>query len=114
MYYSQLNAVVSRTFINDTLLNHPKISALLYAAFAAKFNPQFDGDRETAFDKLKADFLDALESVASLPEDTTLRGLFNLIEASGPHEFLLKHKEVISFKLASQKVTSMPEPRPLI
>ena len=112
MYYSQLNAVVSRTFINDTLLNHPKISALLYAAFAAKFNPQFDDDRETAFDKLKADFLEALEHVASLPEDTTLRGLFNLIDASVRTNFFL-NKEVISFKLASQQVTSMPEPRPL-
>ena len=112
MYYAQLNAVTSRSFVNATLLHHPGLAELLYAAFAAKFNPNFDGDREGAFERIKGDFLDGLEQVPSLPEDTTLRGMFNLIEASVRTNFFLK-KEVISFKLASQQVSSMPEPRPL-
>ena len=112
MYYAQLNAVTSRSFINETLLNHPKLAAILYAAFAAKFNPAFDGDRESAFESLKSEFLDALNNVASLPEDTTLRGLFNLVDSSVRSNFFL-NRSVISFKLESKKVSSMPEPRPL-
>ncbi len=112
MYYAQLNAVTSRSFVNETLLNHPELAALLYQAFATKFDPAVDSDRETAFDDLKSEFLDALNSVASLPEDTTLRGLFNLIDSSVRSNFFL-NRPTISFKLASKKVSSMPEPRPL-
>ena len=112
MYYAQLNAVTSRSFINETLLNHPELAALLYRAFAAKFDPAFGGDREEAFETLKSEFLDALNDVASLPEDTTLRGLFNLVDSSVRSNFFL-NRSVISFKLESKKVSSMPEPRPL-
>ncbi len=112
MYYAQLNAVTSRGFINDTLLHHPHIAALLYAAFTAKFDPSFGGDREAAFEGLRSDFLDALNGVSSLPEDTALRGLFNLIEASVRTNYFLE-RPAISFKLASAQVSSMPEPRPL-
>lgn len=112
MYYVQLNATASRDFVTQTLLNHPAMAELLYSAFAAKFNPKFDGDRLAAFEHIKTDYDDALMRVPSLVEDTLLRRLFNLIEASLRSNFYL-HKAVISFKLESQKVSSMPNPRPL-
>ncbi len=111
MYYAQLNAVTSLRFITDTLLKHPALASLLYSMFAARFNPAFDGDRSDAHEALKSDFLDALNQVSSLPEDTVLRGLCNLIEATMRTNYYLR-REVISFKLDSQKVASMPEPRP--
>ena len=109
MYYTQLNAVTSPKFVTDTLLKHPSIAGLLFKAFAAKFEPpgnleKFQGVQEAIFE--------ALDKVSSLPEDTVLRGLLNLIEASVRTNFYL-NKEVISFKLESKKVSAMPEPRPL-
>ena len=112
MYYVQLNATASRDFVTQTLLNHPAMAELLYAAFAAKFNPKFDGDRLAAFEAIKTDYDDALIKVPSLVEDTLLRRLFNLIDASLRTNFYL-HKPVLSFKLESQSVSSMPSPRPL-
>ncbi|MCA9837863.1 MAG: NAD-glutamate dehydrogenase [Trueperaceae bacterium] len=112
MYYVQLNATASRDFVSQTLLNYPEMAELLYAAFAAKFNPNFDGDRLAALEQIKSDYDEALKAVPSLVEDTLLRRLFNLIEVSLRSNFYL-NKPVISFKLESQRVSSMPSPRPL-
>lgn len=111
MYYGQLNAVVSRRFINETLLGHPNIAKLLFDYFAAKFDPAVR-KRETRMEELRASFLDSLSEVSSLPEDRTLRGLFNLMEATVRSNFFLG-KAQISFKLESAQVETMPEPRPL-
>jgi glutamate dehydrogenase len=108
-YYAQLNAVTSPNFVTNTLLKHPHIAVLLFKSFDDKFQPP--GDLE-AFEKTKQEILEALDKVSSLPEDTVLRGLLNLIEATVRTNFYL-NKEVISFKLESRRVSSMPEPRPL-
>ncbi|MDZ7706223.1 MAG: NAD-glutamate dehydrogenase [Trueperaceae bacterium] len=111
MYYAQLSAVTSRRFINDTLLRHPHIAALLYRSFRARFEPGLT-DREESFEQLKSDFLDSLNDVASLPEDRTLRELFGLVEATVRTNFF-RDKRFISYKVDSAKVASMPEPRPM-
>jgi glutamate dehydrogenase len=111
VYYAQLNSATSPRFVADTLLKHPSISALLFEAFYVKFDPE-GINREEAFASKQATINDALNNVSSLPEDTVLRGLLNLIEASVRSNFFL-HKDVISFKLESKRVLSMPDPRPL-
>lgn len=108
MYYAQLNAVTTHGFITDTLLKHPHIASLLFKTFAARF----EAAGNTEIFKIKEDIFEALDAVSSLPEDTVLRGLLNLIEASVRTNFYLG-KDLISFKLESRNVSSMPEPRPL-
>jgi glutamate dehydrogenase len=110
-YYAQLNAVTSPRFVADTLLSHPQIAKLLFEAFYAKFDPKSDARVET-FARYQTQVLEALNTVSSLPEDTVIRGLLNLIDASIRTNFFL-NKETISFKLESRKVSHMPEPRPL-
>jgi len=112
MYYVQLNASASRSFVTETLLNHPALAERIYLAFAAKFDSSFDEDRLAAFEFHKVQFDEALSQVPSLVEDTVLRRLFNLVEASLRTNFYL-NKPFISIKLASQHISSMPEPRPL-
>lgn len=111
VYYAQLNSATSPRFVADTLLKHPSISALLFEAFYVKFDPK-GADREETFAAAQAKIADALNKVSSLPEDTVLRGLLNLIDASVRSNFFL-NKNVISFKLESRRVSTMPEPRPL-
>jgi glutamate dehydrogenase len=111
IYYAQLNSATSPRFAADTLLKHPAISALLFEAFYVKFDPE-GMNREASFAAVQRKINDALNKVSSLPEDTVLRGLLNLIDASVRSNFFL-HKDVISFKLESRRVSSMPEPRPL-
>jgi glutamate dehydrogenase len=111
MYYAQLNSATSPRFVADTLLKHPAISGLLFEAFYVKFDPA-GKNREEAFAASQAKINDALNKVSSLPEDTVLRGILNLIDSSVRSNFFL-HKDVIGFKLESRRVSTMPDPRPL-
>lgn len=112
MYDVQLQASVSRGSVTQALLNHPKVAKLLFAAFAAKFDPNYDADRLAAFEQYKSSLEDYLATVRSLAEDSILRRLFNLIEATVRTNFFM-NKVVMSFKLNSSLVSSMPEPRPM-
>lgn len=111
MYYAQLNAVVSRRFVNDTLLAHPAVARRLFERFAARFDPALPGDRTAAEAAADEAFLDSLSEVASLPEDQVLRGLADLIRASVRCDYY-QGRPWIAFKLDSAKVGSMPDPRP--
>ena len=110
MHFSQLDAVTSRRFINDTLLAHPAIAGLLVRFFEAKFSPAQE-ERLEVLGGLEDEFSDSLSTVASLPEDRALRGLFNLIAATVRTNYFLD-KPYISFKIDSSEVSNMPEPRP--
>jgi len=112
MDFSQLNAVTSRRFINDTLLAHPSVAADLVAYFEARFDPELGGGREERMQAAREAVLAGLAAVRSLPEDRTLRGLLDLMEATVRTNYFLG-KDYVSFKLASQRVASMPDPRPL-
>jgi glutamate dehydrogenase len=111
LYYAQLHAAVSRSFINATLLAHPRIARLLVRAFEVRFSPTLDGDREAQIAAVREAFFDSLAEVSSLPEDRILRGLYNLIQATVRTNYFL-NKPYLSFKLDPSLVESMPEPRP--
>ena len=111
MHFSQLDAVTSRRFINDTLLAHPAIAGLLVRFFEAKFGPAQEARLEV-LEGLEDEFKESLSKVASLPEDRALRGLFNLVAATVRTNYFLD-KPYISFKIDSGEVSTMPEPRPL-
>jgi glutamate dehydrogenase len=112
MDFAQLNAVTSRRFINDTLLAHPDVAANLVAYFVARFDPELGDGREERMEAARQAVLGGLAAVRSLPEDRTLRGLLDLMEATVRTNYFLG-KDYLSFKLASQQVASMPDPRPL-
>ena len=111
MYYAQLRPSVSRAFVRDTLLRQPELAAQLALLFEAKFAPEV-ATREAKVQRAEAAIDTALQGVASLVEDETLRGLANLIEATVRTNYSLG-KPVISLKLESARIAQMPEPRPL-
>ena len=114
MYYGQLVAVVSRRFVNETLLTHPHAARRLVEAFEVKFDPDLDLSDEARAERLagvREAFLDGLADVDSLPEDQTLRGLLDLVDASVRTNYYLG-RAAIALKLDSHAVASMPDPRP--
>jgi len=114
MYYGQLNAVVSRRFVNETLLSHPTAARLLVAAFACKFDPDRPDDadaRAAALADIEQAFSDELAHVDSLPEDQTLRGLLDLIHATVRTNYY-RGRPTIALKIDSHAVGVMPDPRP--
>ena len=112
MYYAQLNAVTSRRFINETLLAHPDQAARLLGYFEVRFDPSFEAGREAALAVAAEACNNGLAQVESLPEDRALRGLFDLMAATVRTNYYLD-KPYISFKIDSQRVAAMPDPRPL-
>ena len=112
MYYAQLNTATSRSFVNDALLANPRATPPLLAYWTARFDPGLEGDREAAMAEAEAAVLEALGSVASLPEDRILRGLHDLMKATVRTNYFAG-AATIAFKIASHQVAAMPEPRPL-
>ena len=112
LYYAQLNAVTSRSFVNDALLANPAVVPPLLATFRVRHDPELDGDRAARTEAADRAFLDALSAVASLPEDRILRGLHDLMRATVRTNYYL-HGGAIAFKIASHQVAHMPDPRPL-
>jgi glutamate dehydrogenase len=112
MYFGQLSAATSRRFLYDTLLAHPEAAAALFEYFRVRFDPELGGERAEQTERARKAFEGHLANVSSLPEDQSLRGLFNLMQATVRSNFFLG-KPHISFKLASREVAVMPEPRPL-
>ncbi|CAN5674426.1 NAD-glutamate dehydrogenase [soil metagenome] len=110
-YYAQIDAVTSRRFLIDTMLNHPAAAAAVYRAFEAKFKPDIEA-RETRMKGAREAFFDSLGAVSSLAEDRSLRGVFNVTQAAVRSNFF-EDKPYISLKIASHDIETMPEPRPL-
>ncbi len=118
MYYAQIDPVTSRAFVNDALLSHPKLAALLMRYFEARFDPALDGSttpteaRIQAMAAIETRFVDGLAAVRSLAEDQVLRGLLDLMKATVRASYYQEHDR-ISIKIDSVAVGKMPEPRPM-
>jgi len=114
MYYGQLVAVVSRRFVNETLLSHPLAAQRLVEAFELKFDPDLalpDEERAERLESARQAYLDELANVDSLPEDQTLRGLLDLVDASVRTNYYVG-RPAIALKVDSHAVAVMPDPRP--
>ena len=117
MYTVQLNAVTSRRFVNDTLVAYPRSARAIVDLFATRFDPErFAPDaraaRAEAEEAAFAAFVDTLAEVSSLPEDTVLRNLADLVRAMVRCDYY-RGGATIAFKIESARVASMPSPRPL-
>jgi glutamate dehydrogenase len=117
MYTVQLNAVTSRRFVNDTLVAHPGSARAIVELFASRFDPQrfapgAEAARTAAEEAAFATFLETLGGVSSLPEDTVLRNLADLVRAMVRCDYY-RGAPTIAFKIESARVSSMPSPRPL-
>jgi glutamate dehydrogenase len=112
MYYAQVNTSTSRSFVNDVLLANPESVRPLLRYLQTRFDPQLEGDRDAAMEEAEGEVQQALGSVATLPEDRVLRGLHDLMSATVRTNYF-SGSPVIAFKLASQEVATLPEPRPL-
>jgi glutamate dehydrogenase len=109
MYYAQINPETSIRFITDTLIQYPVPSRLIFQTFEAKFHPKTHD--LTRYQELQERFFDSLNTVPSLSADRTLRGMMNLIDSSVRSNYY-QSKKHISFKIDSNQVSIMPQPRP--
>ena len=116
-YVKQGGFALSRAYIQQTLAAYPAIAAELVALFHARFDPDFDGDRDAAQAGIVARIDAALDEVANLDEDRILRQVLALIQAMLRTNFFQRgadggFKPVIAFKIDPAKVPGLPAPRP--
>lgn len=123
-YIQQIGANFSAEYTQNTLAHHPNITRLLLNIFHARFNPigrQTDEDiaeRQKELQTLLEKMDKNLDKVESLDEDRILRRFLSVIMATVRTNYFQfdtgkRLKSYVSFKLDSQQIPDMPEPKPL-
>ncbi|SDG11154.1 glutamate dehydrogenase (NAD) [Limimonas halophila] len=116
-YLRQAAIPFSQSYMEDTLAGNPGIAAQLVQLFHRRFDPAFQGDRDTACGETVAAVHAALEEVESLDQDRIVRRFLNAIEATQRTNFFQSadeggEKPTLSLKIASREVDELPLPRP--
>lgn len=116
-YLQQTNFTFSYAYMAESLVNNPKIAALLVKVFALNFNPEFGVNEREQVASVEEDFFKSLESVASLDQDRILRRFMDLIRATLRTNYyqldaLGVSKSYISLKLDPSRLPELPLPLP--
>ena len=114
-YAFRIGAVASRQGGQRPLTGYPKAAQILFSAFEARFDPDFEEDREVAWRRLQRRFGSALRGVRGIEDDRTLRRLMSLIQATQRTNYYRgadRSSPTISLKFDCRSVDFMPEPRP--
>ena len=119
-YLRQAQIPYSQNYMEDALVGNSQIARLLVALFNARLAPDVGGnekDRQSACANVRSAIATELEFVQSLDEDRILHRYCNFIESVLRTNFFQtdvhgNSKDYVSFKLDSQSLTDLPEPRP--
>jgi len=124
-YLKQIKFSFSSEYIADTLLRHLAITQSLVRLFMTRFDPRAEGgDRERGERERHCEtrIIAALDDVENLGEDKIIRQYVALIKATLRTNFFQtdskgsgagKLKNYFSFKLRSERIPELPQPRPL-
>ena len=100
--------------VSGVLVRNAEVAGALHRAFATRFDPALDADRQKRIEEADEGFEQALEEVRSLTEDEVLRALGNLVFASiRTNAYQRPERPVFSIKIDSSRVEGMPTPRPM-
>lgn len=106
-YLRQIRIPYSLPYIHQTLIDYPEISKALVHLFEGRFaNTKTP---HASVDDIRTMFKD----VQRLDHDKILRRLLNLILCTLRTNYTQTEKPYLAFKLEAQKITQLPEPRPL-
>ncbi len=117
-YLRQVAPRFSPASVSKALLLYPRVARVIWNYFDAKFHPDKGGEareREGTLAMLRERFEKAMTRVEHINEDSVLRALFNLVEATVRTNFYRKDRvsHYISIKIESARVKEMPSPRPM-
>ena len=119
-YMKQIRFGISEQTIADTLSRYIDISARLVQFFHSRFDlrNKTPDQRQSALEKQQQQLIGALESVAQLNEERTIRRYIELINATLRTNFYQldeqsNNKPTLAFKLNPAAISDMPLPRPV-
>ena len=117
-YLRQVAPQFSLASVSKALLLYPRVARVIWNYFDAKFDPAKGGgpkEREETLSMLRDRFEKAMTKVEHINEDSVLRALFNLVDATVRTNFYRRDRvsHYISIKIESARVKEMPSPRPM-
>lgn len=117
-YLKQIQFGYSAQYIADTLAQYKDIANLLVAYFYAQFDPAIKSSSRPAAIKLRKKILGRIDKVSNLAEDSVLRSVLELIDATLRTNYFQadeagENKDYFSFKFESAVIKNMPLPKPM-
>ncbi|MEX0732654.1 MAG: NAD-glutamate dehydrogenase [Aquisalimonadaceae bacterium] len=114
-YLRQAGTAFSQTYMEETLVNNPRITRLLVRLFHTRLDPEREDAKRAA--RIGEQVELALNEVPSLDEDRILRRLLAAIQATLRTNYYQtdSHGELkayLSLKLNPEDIPAMPQPRP--
>jgi glutamate dehydrogenase len=115
-YLRQIGSLFSQAYIEQSLINQPKIAHLLIDLFQMRFDPRNEKDTR-AEAQLVEEIEQAINTVPGLDEDRILHSFLHLIQATLRTNFFQRDtnqqpKPYLSFKLDPSRIPNLPLPRP--
>ncbi|GHC73886.1 NAD-glutamate dehydrogenase [Limoniibacter endophyticus] len=115
-YLQQVGIPQSQDYIAAALNRYPDIVRALFNVFASRLDPAFESDRDEAVRQTKAGIKSALNAVPNIDDDTIIRRLLNLIEATLRTNYFMpsatKQGISLAFKLDPHSIDGLPDPKP--
>ena len=116
-YLKQIKFDYRPEFVADTLNAHPRLSRQLVAYFNALLAPDSVQRKDTHAGTLKRRIMQDIDKVVNLSEDSVLRMMLNLMDATLRTNYFQRAadgalKDYFAFKLDPQAVEGMPLPKP--
>lgn len=116
-YLKQIQFGYVTNFIAETLAQHQNIAQDLLQLFYVLFDPQQTDTNERASKRLRQKILSSVDEVVNLAEDSVLRAILELLEATLRSNFFQldknsEPKNYFSFKFNPQAIEAMPRPKP--
>lgn len=120
-YLHQAGFPFSRSYVEEAIVRHSGLAAILARLFDARFDPSNDVDAVTRMlqaDGLRDEAIAALEEIPSLDDDRICRAVLTLIDATLRTNAFRRRadgsfSDEIAVKLNPQKIMFLPEPRPM-
>jgi glutamate dehydrogenase len=120
-YLRQIGFGLTQSFVESTLVGHPRITRMWTNLFKLRLDPTFEGGDAARAERVERQvgaIEEALEKVASLNEDRVLRQLLALVQATLRTNFWRTdaagiRRSFVSFKFDPAKIPGMPQPRPM-
>lgn len=117
-YLKQIQFGYSAQYIADTLGQYKDIANQLVAYFYAQFDPSIKSRTRPAATKLRRKILSGIDKVSNLAEDSVLRSILELMDATLRTNYFQvdengESKTYFSFKFESASIQNMPLPKPM-
>lgn len=116
-YIKQIGCKYNDIYVQSTIVKYPELTSLLLKLFHARFDIRLKDNTERSSDKIKHEIENILSEIANINEDTVMRTLLEVILAITRTNYYQltstkNHKNYLSFKINSCKISIMPLPRP--